>query len=886
MKEKFDIIGMTCASCQANIQKTVSKLNGIKAVNVNLLSNSMSVEYDEKILSAEKIVQAVERSGYKAIMHGGSDNAASVENINKKELSKSRFSLIWSIIFVILLLYVSMGHMFGAPLPDFLVGTNNAVSFAFTQLLLTLPIIAVNYSYFTVGFKQLFRLKPNMDSLIAIGASAALLYGIFAIYRISYGLGTGDTALADSYHMDLYFESAGTILALVRIGKFMEVKSKAKTTDAIGKLIALTPKTAVILENGVETVKKIDEIKVGDIIVVKAGGTVAADGQVTNGTASVDQSNITGESVPVFKAEGDKVIASTVVRSGSIQIKAEKVGKDTAIENIIRLVKEASDSKAPISGLADKVSGVFVPIVIAIAVVAFAVWLGVGATFEFAMSIGIAVLVIACPCALGLATPVAIMVGTGKGAENGLLIKSAESLEQAHNIATVVLDKTGTITEGKPAVCNISAFGETTQDELIELAYAIENKSEHPLADSIIRYAKDNGVKLLNAEDYKAIEGKGVSGRINGRPCYAGNYKLIKELGLQNGEIEAILRKSATSGVTPLLFASDKKLLGIIEVKDTIKPSSIEAVKELKAMNIEAVMLTGDNRATAEAIAEEAGIDRVIADVLPIDKQSVINNLKSDSKHLVAMVGDGVNDALALTASDVGIAIGAGTDIAIDSADIVLIRNDLRDVVNVIRLSKRVIGNIKVNLFWAFFYNVIGIMLATGAFYFAGIKLNPMISALAMSLSSVCVVANALTINFFKVKRENRECNYGCMAAHRILKEEECNILEGINACGADDGTDVSNVKPTENKKQNNPAKRGMNNEKETDMKEIIIKVNGMTCPHCEARVNKALLEVDGVTEASASAANNEVRVKAKEDIDIDSLYDAVDKTDYEAVRK
>lgn len=941
MKEKYNVTGMSCAACQAHVQKSVEKVNGVKKVNVNLLSNTMVVEFDDKVTSNEKIIDAVVKAGYGAYVEGGK---VAVKTNN--EVKSQRLKLIFSILFSIPLMYISMGHMFGAPLPSGLVGTRNAVQFAFTQLLLTLPIIAINYNYFTSGFTKLVKLKPNMDSLIAVGASASLFYGIFAIYQMAHGMSVNDMELVASYRTDLYFESAGMILTLVRLGKFMESKSKAKTTNAIKKMVELIPKTALVRENGVDIEKKVEDIRSGDILVVKAGSLIAVDGEIVEGSASIDQANITGESVPVFKEVGEKVISSTLVKSGMILIKAEKVGKDTTINTIISLVEEAGNSKAPISRLADKVSGVFVPVVMTISLICFIVWISLGMGFEFAISIAVAVLVIACPCALGLATPVAIMVGTGKGAENGLLIKSAESLEQAHKIKVVALDKTGTITEGKPTVNDIIVLKNgLSENEFLTLLYSLENNSEHPLAFSIIEEAKARNLAPFEVVDYKALQGKGLSGNVNGIEYYAGNLKLIKEVGVADLELENRLTALAKNGSTPLVLATNNEVIGIITVKDKIKNSSKKAIKELQNLGIDVVMLTGDNKVTAEAIASEVGITHVISDVLPMDKQSVVNSLKTNDKSLVAMVGDGVNDALALTSSDVGIAIGAGTDIAIDSADIVLVRNDLSDVANVIRLSKRVINNIKLSLFWAFFYNAIGILLATGAFYSFGVKLNPMIGALCMSLSSFFVVTNALTINFFKVKRDNTDekidaCsidNPNCIRAKQALidmeKEEKTNSLtqnkfgniednsnktsktfetiikvnglkcvkcdsrvnsaigkiEGVELVQANHETGLVKIvssKVIEDSVFENVIKNEgyeVIKEKEVNM-ELILNVNGMMCGHCEARVNKVVGAIDGVVSVEANHETNTVKIVMNKEIDKKVFVDAITNEGYEVV--
>lgn len=837
MKEKYIVQGMTCAACQSHVENAVKKL-GVKSVSVNLLTNTMAVDFDEKKITPLDLEKAVRDVGYTLVIG---------EKVKTDDMKKERARLIWSVVLLLPLLYVSMGHMLGAPLPSFLVGEKNAVTYAFLQFVLVLPILIINYNYFTVGFKRLIKFKPNMDSLISVGAGVSLLYGVFAIFRMSYGLSVGDMALVSKYHTDLYFESAGTIVTLVRVGKYLEAKAKSKTTSAIKKMLELAPKTAIVIENGEEVQKKIEDVIVGDVVICKAGSCVAVDGEVIEGSASIDQANITGESMPVYKTVGGKVIASTTVKSGNIKIKTEKTAGDSTISNIIRLVEEASNSKAPISRLADKVSGVFVPVVFAISLLTFIVWISLTKNVELAMTMAVSVLVIACPCALGLATPVAIMVGTGKGAENGMLIKSSESLELSHKIKTVILDKTGTITEGKPTVDEVFSISKNT-NSLMEIAYAIENLSEHPLAFSVVERAKKDGVKLVKADNYEAVEGKGVQADVMGETYYIGNMKMLEEVGVVC-DITKKVNEIASSGATPLIVFSKKEVLGVISVKDKIKQTSKEAVKTLKNMGIDVVMLTGDNEITAKQIAYEVGIDKVISGVMPTDKEKVVTKLKSNG--VVAMVGDGVNDALALTTSDVGIAIGKGTDIAIDSADIVLIRSDLSDVANVIRLSKRVIGNIKVNLFWAFFYNVIGILFATGIFYPLGIKLTPMIGALAMSLSSVCVVSNALTINFFKVKREI--CGENCEISTKNGNKNEVKNLNEI--------------------KENN-----------MDKIEMTIKVNGMMCQHCEARVNKALTAIDGVESAESSSKNGEVKVVLNKQIDKSVLVNAINDEGYEAL--
>lgn len=761
-KEKFAVTGMSCSACSAHVEKSVSALKGVREVSVNLLTNSMVVDYDESVVSEKDIVRAVKKGGYGAIPEKNRTKAVNpVPAGNGDELKLMQKRLIVSFCFLVPLMYLSMHHMFyewfGLPIPSFIVkyfhGNENAVTFALSQLLLLLPIVFANQKYYRNGFRTLFHGSPNMDSLIAMGSSAAIAYGLFALYRIGYGLGHGEMAVVEQYSSDLYFESAGTILTLITLGKYLETKSKGRTSEAITKLIGLAPKTALVLRDGQGTEVPVEEIIVGDTIVVKPGASIPVDGVILEGTTSVDESAITGESIPVEKKEGDSLISATVNKTGTVLFKATKVGEDTTISQIVKLVEEASASKAPISKLADKIAGIFVPTVIAIAIIAAVIWLLTGATAEFALSIGISVLVISCPCALGLATPVAIMVGTGKGAENGILIKSGDALETAQSIDTVVLDKTGTITQGAPEVTDVLPIT-ADRSTLLSIAYSLERQSEHPLAEAITSYAEENGVTCQKTENFRAEFGKGISGDIGGAPYFAGNAAYLETLGIPGLEQSAAdAARLADEGKTPLLFASETSLLGIIAVADTIKATSKEAVEAFKDMGIQTVMLTGDNARTAEAIRKKLGIPQVVSEVLPQDKERKIAEFQSAGRK-VAMIGDGVNDAPALTRADVGIAIGAGSDVAIESADIVLVKSDLLDAVTAIRLSRAVMRNIKENLFWAFFYNSIGIPLAAGVLFASlGLKLNPMFGAAAMSLSSVCVVCNALRLKFFKARK-------------------------------------------------------------------------------------------------------------------------------------
>ncbi|MGC4019934.1 MAG: heavy metal translocating P-type ATPase [Muricomes sp.] len=756
MDQKFNVTGMTCSSCSANVEKAVSKLSGVESVNVNLLSNSMTVNYDESSIDNTGIIKAVEDAGYGAsIFVRGAGAAAKKENtvnLVEEEIKEMTRRVIISFALLIPLMYVSMGHMFNFPHPHWMGGPENGVTFTLIQLLLTIPIVYVNRKYYYVGFKALFHGTPNMDSLIAIGSSAALIYGIFAIFRIGYGLGHNDMGIVHQYLEDLYFESAATILALITLGKLLETKAKGRTSEAITKLMDLAPKTATVVRDGNEVEISVEEVQKDDIIVVRPGQSIPVDGVITEGSSAVDQSALTGESIPVEKNVGDKVIAATINKTGFFKFRAEKVGDDTTLAQIIQLVEDASSSKAPIAKMADKISAVFVPVVISIAIIAAAVWMILGYPFEFALSIGIAVLVISCPCALGLATPVAIMVGTGKGASNGILIKSAESLETLHTINTVVLDKTGTITEGKPVVTDIITAAGGDEKQLLEIAASMEKPSEHPLAEAIVERAKAEGMSFEDVDDFNAVSGRGIIGSIGGKRYIAGNLALMEDESIDVSGFQDASDSFAMEGKTPLYFADDKKLLGIIAVADVVKPTSRQAIEQFKAMGIDVVMLTGDNKKTAEAIRNQLHIDRVVAEVLPQDKEKEIREIQRKSKK-VAMVGDGINDAPALARADVGIAIGAGTDVAIESADIVLMKSDLLDAVTAVQLSKATIKNIKQNLFWAFFYNSLGIPLAAGVFYASlGWKLSPMFGAAAMSMSSVFVVSNALRLKLFKPK--------------------------------------------------------------------------------------------------------------------------------------
>lgn len=843
MKQKFDVSGMTCSACSAHVEKSVNQLAGILSVNVNLLQNSMMVEYEEQKLTEEDIIKAVEQGGYGAKVHGSEKAAVSGENIAQAEMDSMKKRLIWSFIFLVPLFYISMGHMMGMPLPSILLGHENMMSFALTQLFLTLPILYLNRKYFSVGFKALWNRSPNMDSLIALGSSAAFIYSVIAIYAMGYYMGHGNMEMAHQYGMEFYFESSGMILTLITVGKYMETRSKGKTSEAITKLLDLAPKKAIVLKDGQEIEISIEEVQKGDIIIVRPGQSIPVDGIIIEGFSAIDESALTGESIPVEKKVGDMVIGATVNKTGYFQFKAEKVGNDTTLSQIIQLVEEASASKAPIAKLADKVSGVFVPVVISIAVVTTAIWLFLGYSFSFALSIGIAVLVISCPCALGLATPTAIMVGTGKGAENGILIKSAESLEIAHEVDTIILDKTGTVTEGKPKVTNILLADGVFENKLLRNAFAVEHLSEHPLSEAIVNYVKQKNITAPKAENFKAIAGQGVKAEVSGKEIIAGNLKMMKKEGIEHPLFEKG-ESFATEGKTPLYFAEDKKLLGVIAVADVVKPTSKEAIAAFRNMGIDVVMLTGDNKRTAEAIGKQMNLSTVVAEVLPQDKEKEVRRIQEQGKK-VAMVGDGINDAPALARADVGVAIGAGTDVAIESADIVLMKSDLLDGVAAIQLSRAVIRNIKQNLFWAFFYNVIGIPLAAGIFYTTlGWKLNPMFAAAAMSCSSVFVVTNALRLKLFQ--------------------------------------PDFKKGKTIANKIEKNKVEKTQENKEELKMKKVLT-IEGMMCGHCTGRVEQALNALEGV-KAEVSLDDKTATVTATEDVSEEMLVKAVTDAGYTVI--
>lgn len=856
-KETYDITGMSCAACSARIEKGISGMEGMQQCSVNLLKNSMTVSYDEAELDSGKIIHQVEDIGYGASLHqtqgskttgasGRGKNGATDAAAEAAKQMKQR--LIVSLVFTIPLFYISMGHMAGWPLPPWLLGARNHMIFAFTQFLLVLPVLIAGGHYFKNGLRNLWHRSPNMDSLIALGSGAAFVYGIYAIYKIAWGFSIEDMDMVETFGMNLYFESSAMILTLITLGKFMEARAKSKTSEAITKLMDLAPKTAKVLRNGQEEEISVDDVQNGDILVVRDGDTVPVDGKITEGFASVDESAITGESLPVDKQAGDPVTGGTINRTGYFQMEATAVGEHTTLSKIIQLVDDATSSKAPIAKLADRVSSVFVPVVITIALLAAILWLLAGQSFEFALSVAISVLVISCPCALGLATPTAIMVGTGRGAAKGILIKSAEALEITHSIDTVVLDKTGTVTQGKPVVTDVIALeadgktaGENTQayTELLQLAFSLEKMSSHPLAEAIVKKAEACSAAFQEVSDYEMIPGQGIAGTIDKVRCLAGNRKLMETNRIDISVAAGLQEKLADEGKTPLYFAQGGKFLGVIAAADVVKPTSREAIARLQEMGMDVIMLTGDNARTAEAIKKQVGIKTVIADVLPQDKEEKVRRLQEQG-HKVAMVGDGINDAPALARADVGIAIGAGTDVAIESADIVLMKSDLMDAASAVSLSRAVMRNIKQNLFWAFFYNAIGIPVAAGVLYpVFHILLNPMIGAAAMSFSSVSVVSNALRLRFFtpKWKQESGTANLQTTGNGGMMEQ---------STAAAEIADRIA---------QNDESKG------ETTMKKTI-KIEGMMCQHCVKAATKALEGVAGVTAVTVSLEDKQAVVE------------------------
>ena len=868
-KERFDIMGMTCSACSSRVQKAVEKISGTQAVAVNLLTNSLQLEYDEQQTSAAAIIAAVEKAGYGAALRGGaassSDRAdggpdtagAGSEFVAAKQARAIRQRLIWSVIFLLPVMYVSMHGMlmdwFGLPVPDlirlFLDGPANAVTFAFVQFLLVLPVMYLNRQFYLVGFRTLRQGAPNMDTLVGMGSLAAALFGVFAILRMSWGLGHGDLELVIMYSQNLYFESAGMIVTLITVGKYLEAQAKGRTSKALEQLMDLAPKQATVIRDGVERTIAASQLRVSDTVVVRPGESIPADGVVTQGMTSVDESAISGESIPVAKQPGDSVIAATINQQGMIRFTAQRVGAETTISQIIRLVDEAGASKAPIARLADKVSGVFVPVVIGIALVTAIVWLVQGASAEFAFSMAISVLVISCPCALGLATPVAIMVGTGKGAEHGILVKSGEALEMAHTIDTVVMDKTGTITAGHPVVTGITAIGRT-ESELLAAAAGLEQGSEHPLAEAVLTYAMERGVEPAHMEAFQAHFGRGVQAMIGDQQWYAGSQRFIAEIGVDAGPLQVVLDELTDEGRTPMLFACEGELAGVIAVADVEKASSAEAIRQFRQLGLMAVMLTGDNRRTAEAVRRRLDIGQVIAEVLPQDKASHIAALQAQG-HRVAMIGDGINDAPALAQADLGIAIGAGTDVAIESADAVLLRSDLLDAVRMIRLSRAVIRNIKENLFWAFFYNAIGIPLAAGVLYTAlGLRLSPVMGAAAMSLSSVCVCLNALRLRRFNMQLQGQ--------ADPVILAQNTAVIAATAA--------------------------HEENKEEELMMEKTLKIEGMMCEHCQNHVTEALSKMEGVQSVTVDLAGGTALVRTDREIPQSAFAEVITAAGYELI--
>lgn len=838
MKQRFRVGGMSCAACSAHVEKSVSDVPGVREVQVNLLAGSMAVEYDEDACDDAQIIRAVEEGGYTAAVDSGTHAAASAKDTAPEdELNEMKSRILVSAVFLIILMYFSMGPMIGLPLPGFVSGETHAFALALVQLLLTLPILIVNRKYFINGFRTLWHRAPTMDALIAVGSGASVVYGIYALFQIGYAGAAGDMARVHEYAHDLYFESAGMILTLVTLGKFFEARAKRKTGEAIAALMDLRPQTASVIRGEQEVTVPIEEVRVGDYVIVRAGQSVPVDGQIVEGHAYLDESAITGESMPVEKQKGDTVIGATVTKNGYFAMKASRVGDDTTLSQIIRLVEEAGASKAPIAKLADKVAGVFVPIVMLIALVTAVVWLVYGETLGFALTRAIAVLVISCPCALGLATPVAIMVGTGVGAKNGVLFQSAEALENLHNVDCVVLDKTGTVTEGRPVVTDVKSFGVEPED-LLSLALSLEVHSDHPLADAIVRYARAKNVKERKTDSFEMIEGQGVRAVIDGVRCMAGNRRMLLANGLAlSRSAQQMGENLAAAGKTPLYFAANRQVVGIFAVADVLKPSSCAAVDALQKLGVQVTLLTGDNKATAQSIAAELGVQDVVAEVLPQDKERVVRE-KQEQGRKVAMIGDGINDAPALARADVGIAIGAGTDVAIASADVVLMKSDLMDAVDAIRLSRQTMRNIRQNLFWAFFYNCIGIPIAAGVLWLPlGLKLSPMIGAAAMSLSSVCVVSNALRLKFFKASPK--------------LESSQCVVL------------------PKEEEKKMEQTK--------------VIQIEGMMCEHCVAHVKKALEAFDDVR-VEVDLQSGTAKVAGSALPDDAKLTEAVEQAGYKVV--
>lgn len=883
--KQYTVTGMSCAACSSRVEKAVSKVPGVTACSVSLLTNSMGVEGD---VPPETVIHAVEDAGYGASLKG-QDAAAQAQSASEaedalkdRETPVLKHRLIASLGFLAVLMYMSMGHMmWGWPLPHFMDG--NHVAMGLLQLLLAGIIMVINQKFFISGFKGLLHRAPNMDTLVALGSGASFIYSTYALFAMTDAQLKGNDTAVMSYMHEFYFESAAMILALITVGKMLEARSKGKTTDALKGLMKLAPKTAVIIRDGVETKVPIEEVKKGDVFVVRPGENIPVDGVVLEGTSAVNEAALTGESIPVDKAQGAPVSAATVNQSGYLRCEATRVGEDTSLSQIIRMVSDAAATKAPIAKIADRVSGVFVPAVITIAVVTTIVWLLAGQTFGFALARGISVLVISCPCALGLATPVAIMVGNGMGAKNGILFKTAVSLEETGKMDIVALDKTGTITSGEPRVTDVIPSGGVTEKELVSLALSLEKKSEHPLAKAVLLYAKEQQVDAPEAADFQALPGNGLSGTLDGASLAGGSFSYISGHTTVSAQEQASFERLASEGKTPLCFMKNGRLAGMIAVADVIKEDSPQAVKELQNMGIRVVMLTGDNERTARAIGAQAGVDEVIAGVLPDGKESVIRSLKEQGK--VAMVGDGINDAPALTRADIGIAIGAGTDIAIDAADVVLMKSRLSDVPAAIRLSRATLRNIHENLFWAFFYNVVGIPLAAGLWYpIFGWKLNPMFGAAAMSLSSFCVVTNALRLNLFKMHDASKDHPMRKRAEKAANKGGEKAENAGAVRMGAEDTRSIGQT-ANGNETVSKEMQKSENQKNHINMEGITMtktmNIEGMMCGHCEARVKKALEALAGVESAEVSHEKGTAVVSMSADVADDTLKEAVEAQDY-----
>ena len=913
MEKKFNVSGMTCSACVANVTKAVEKLDGVSGANVNLMTNSMKVNFDENIVDDEKIIGAVEKIGYGASPAGEKTKSEDRPVDDREKALKHR--LISSSIFMLILMYIAMGPMIHLPTPGIFHGREGAIIFAFSQFLLALPVVYINRDFYISGFKGLKNRAPNMDSLVAIGSLAALVYGIFAIYMMAYGFGQGDMELVDAYRHNLYFESSAMILTLITVGKYLEEKSKNKTRSSLENLMDLAPKMATVIEDGEEVVKNIEDVRVGDILLVRPGESVAVDGKVIEGASSLDESAVTGESIPVQKSVGDRVISASINTTGSFKFQAEKVGEDTTISQIIKLVDEANQSKAPIAKLADEIAGVFVPAVLIISAITFGVWMALGYGFENALNFAISVLVISCPCALGLATPVSIMVATGKSADFGLLFKNAEVLENLHKIDVIVMDKTGTITEGKPILTDIVT--DLDEENFLKIAGSIEKNSQHPLASAIINYAQEKNIDLEEITNFNSVSGRGLNGEIAGNKYLAGNLEYMLEEKIDLKDFKSKAEELAGEGKTSMYFANESEVMGIISVKDLPKKSSKDAIKLLRDMGKKIIMLTGDNEKTAEAIADEIGVDETLAGLLPQDKNKEIDRIQKSGKK-VLMIGDGINDAPSLAKADIGMAIGHGTDVAIESSDVVLMRSDLLDVVSALELSKATIKNIKQNLFWAFFYNTIGIPLAAGLLFPAfGIKLSPMFAALAMSLSSVFVVNNALRLRRFKPRGVKRSLEEAKPSNEKEIVKEENLIeknekrtkikVEGMT-CGhcekrvADALEKTGKAKDVVANHENSSVEfidQGLRPEeienaieeagykiiknKGEDNMEKILNVEGMSCNHCTASVKKALEGLDGVKEADVSLEGKNAKVELDKDVADEALVKAVEDAGYTA---